>query len=132
MSVQVTPAITTQGPDNHLPATPDAGGHEEQPQAHLLPGKAVVNTRATSGPSSPAPHPDLPWSCLPEGHPVGLQLQDTTEQGVMGTQGNKAWLWQPETILDVDRASSSPSRELQADATGQGHGAALGSHREAV
>lgn len=52
---------------------------------------------------------------------MGLQLQDPTEQEVMGTQGDEVWLRQPESILDVDRASGGPSRELQADPTGQGH-----------
>lgn len=88
-----------------------------------------MSARATPGPSSPAP--TLRWPCLLKGHSMGLQLQDTTEQGVVGTQGDEAWLWQPQSIVDGDRGSSGPSGELQADTTGQGHGAALGGHREA-
>ena len=76
-------------------------------------------------------YPDPLWPCLLEGHPVGLQLQDTTEQGVMGTQGDEARLRQPQAIADGDRASGGPSRELQADTTGQGHRAAVRGHREA-
>lgn len=74
----------------------------------------------------------MPWPCLLEGHPVGPQLQDSAEQGVMGTQGDKTWLRQPESIVDVDRVSGGPSRKPQADPTGQGHQAALGSHQEAA
>lgn len=62
---------------------------------------------------------------------MGLQLQDTTEQGVMGTQGDEARLRQPQAIADGDRASGGPSRELQAYTTGQGHRAAVQGHREA-
>lgn len=62
---------------------------------------------------------------------MGLQLQDTTEQSIMGTQRDEVWLRQPQSIADGDRSSSGPSRELQADTTGQSHGAALRGHGEA-
>lgn len=61
---------------------------------------------------------------------MGLQLQDTTEQGVMGTQGDETRFRQPQSIADDDGGSSGTSGELQADTTGQCHRAALGSHGE--
>lgn len=62
---------------------------------------------------------------------MGLQLQDTTEQGVMGTQGDKTRFRQPQSIADGDRGSSGAGGELQADPAGQCHRAALGGHGEA-
>ena len=49
----------------------------------------------------------------------------------MGTQGHEARLWRPQAVADGHGGSSSPRRELQADAAGQGHGAALGGHGKA-
>lgn len=68
VGLQVTPAIVIQGPDHHLTATPGPGGHKEQPQAHVLPGKGAVSARAKAGPSPP-PRPGrtfwkaTPWGC---------------------------------------------------------------------
>lgn len=127
--LQVTPAIVTQGPHHHLPATSGPWGHKEQPQAHLLPGKGGVSTKAMPGLSIPAPDPF--WPCLLEGHPMGLQLEDTTEQGVVGSQGDEARLGQPQAVVDGERGGRGTSRKLQADTTGQGHRAALGGYEEA-
>lgn len=62
---------------------------------------------------------------------MGLQLQDTAEQGVVGPQGDEARLGQPQAVADGERGGSGAGGKLQADTAGQGHRAALGGHEEA-
>lgn len=94
-------------------------------------GRGRGQLRGWGGRAGPLHLPRPLWPCLLEGHPVGLQLQDAAEQGVMGAQGDEARLRQPQAVADGDGARGGPSRELQADAAGQGHGAAVRGHGEA-
>lgn len=104
MGLQVPPGVLTPCPDHHLTATTGPWGDKEQPQAHIL----------------------------LEGHAMGPQLQDTTEQRIMRTKRDEAWLRKPQSIVDGDGDCSGPSWELQADTVGQSHRAALWGHGEAV
>lgn len=89
VGLQVTPAVVPAGSDHHLMATTGPWGDKEQPQAHILPGNGVM--RAGARPMASKPAPTLPWPCLLKSHPMGPQLQDTTEEGVVRAQGDEAW-----------------------------------------
>lgn len=72
------------------------------------------------------------WLYLLEGSSVGLQFQDSAEQGIVGAQLHEVGFRAVQTEVNGEGGGQGARWEMQTDPTCQGHSTTTGSHSEAA